>query len=149
MCCSERLHVTTFDEITSFCLERVSNYDKTFFPHGINPFLIEEFDSLAFPMWLMYSVNPFDDSTLSCSKIQELIGSVWIHVILFLLQRVRHEFIKIRMKMDNFIKKMFIKNHFHQNPLSPKTTFIKNHFHQNYFHQIHFHQNPFIKNHFH
>ena len=58
----------------------------------------------------------------------------------------------------------FIKNHFHQKPISSKTTFIKNHFHQkikNHFHQKtifiknHFHQKPFssktsfIRNHFH
>ena len=68
---------------------------------------------------------------------------------------VRCGFIKIRMKVVNFIKKIFIKNHFHQKPLSSETTFIKNHFHQNHFHQNHFDQNPlssrtiFIKNHFH
>ena len=43
---------------------------------------------------------------------------------------VRYGFIIIRMKVVNFIKKIFIKNHFHQKPLSSKTTFIKNHFHQ-------------------
>ena len=73
---------------------------------------------------------------------------------------VRYGFIKIRMKVVNFIKNIFIKNHFHQKPLSSKTTFIKNNFHQNHFHQttlikIQFHQKPFssktifIKNHFH
>ena len=30
-----------------------------FFPPGINPFLIIEFTSLAFPTWWMYSVYPF------------------------------------------------------------------------------------------
>ena len=45
-------------------------------------------------------------------------------------QAVRYGFIKIRMKVVNFIRKIFIKNHFHQKPLSSKTTFIKNHFHQ-------------------
>ena len=30
--------------------------------------------------------------------------------------RVRYGFIKIRMKVVNFIKKIFIKNHFHQTP---------------------------------
>ena len=69
---------------------------------------------------------------------------------------VRHGFIKIRMKVVNFIKKNFIKNHFHQKPLSPKKIFIKNHFHQKPLSsKNHFHQNPlsskstFIKNHFH
>ena len=33
---------------------------------------------------------------------------------------VRYGFIKIRMKVVNFIKKIFIKNHFHQKPLSSK-----------------------------
>ena len=59
-------------------------------------------------------------------------------------------------------KSTFIKNHFHQKPLSSKTTFIKNHFHQktNFIKKplsskCHFHQKPlsskttFIKNHFH
>ena len=79
---------------------------------------------------------------------------------------VRYGFIMIRVKVDNFIKNhfhqkplssktTFIKNHFHQKPHSSKTTFIKNNFHQNHFHQNHFHQNPisskttFIKNDFH
>ena len=72
-----------------------------------------------------------------------------------IMEMVRYGFIKIRMKVVNFIKKIFIKNHFHQKPLSSKTTFIKNHFHQNHFDQNHFDQNPlssrttFIKNHFH
>ena len=34
---------------------------------------------------------------------------------------VRYGFIKIRMKVVNFIKKIFIKNHFHQKPQTPKT----------------------------
>ena len=38
------------------------------FPPGINPFLIIEFNSLAFPSWLMYSVNPFGNNTLSCNS---------------------------------------------------------------------------------
>ena len=37
------------------------------FPPGINPFLIKEFTSLAFPTWLLYSVNIFGNSTLSCN----------------------------------------------------------------------------------
>ena len=71
---------------------------------------------------------------------------------------VRYGFIKIRMKVVTFIKNhfhqkplsktTFIKNHFHQKPLSSKSTFIKIHFHQNplssksTFIKIHFHQNP-------
>ena len=39
-----------------------------------------------------------------------------------LFELVRYGFIKIRMKVVNFIKKFFIKNHFHQKPLSSKTT---------------------------
>ena len=78
---------------------------------------------------------------------------------------VRYGFIKIRMKVVNLIKKIFIKNHFDQNhfhqnfssknhfhqktnfikkPLSSKTTFIKNHFHQNPLSS----KTIFIKNHF-
>ena len=34
-------------------------------PHGIDTFLIIEFNSFAFPTWKMYSVNPFGNSTLS------------------------------------------------------------------------------------
>ena len=63
---------------------------------------------------------------------------------------VRYGFIKIRMKVV-----IFIKNHFHQKPLSSKTTFIKTTFIRTTLIKIHFHQNPFssktifIKNHFH
>ena len=38
---------------------------------------------------------------------------------------VRYNFIKISMKLS-----LFVKNHFHQKPLSSNTTFIQNHFHQ-------------------
>ena len=38
------------------------------------------------------------------------------------LRLVRYGFIKIRMKVVNFIKTTFIKNRFHQKPLSSKTT---------------------------
>ena len=37
------------------------------FPPGISPFLIVEFNSLAFPTRKMYSVNPFGNGTLSCN----------------------------------------------------------------------------------
>ena len=37
------------------------------FSSGINPFLIMEFNSPAFPTWKMYSVNPFGNRTLSCN----------------------------------------------------------------------------------
>ena len=37
-------------------------------PPGINPLLIIECTSLTFPMWQMYSVSPFGNSTLSCSS---------------------------------------------------------------------------------
>ena len=69
--------------------------------------------------------------------------------------RVRYGFIKIRMKVVNFIKNIFIKNHFHQKPLSSKTTFIRTTFIRTTFIKNHFHQKPFssktifIKNHFH
>ena len=68
---------------------------------------------------------------------------------------VRYGFIKIRMKVVNFIKKIFIKNHFHQKPLSSKTTLIKTTLIRTTLIKIHFHQEPlsskttFIKNHFH
>ena len=52
------------------------------------------------------------------------VGVVWVGVVLVCVcvsgsvGLVRHGFIKIRMKLVNFIKKIFIKNHFHQKPLS-------------------------------
>ena len=64
---------------------------------------------------------------------------------------------KVQVHQNHFHqKKFFIKIHFHQKPLSSKTTFIKNHFHQKTtFIKNQFHQRPissettFIKNHFH
>ena len=105
-------------------------------------------------------------------KISSLVGEravVWAGLDMAV---VRYGFIKIMMNVVNFIKNhfhqkplssktTFIKNHFHQKPLSSKTTFIKNHFHQKplssktTFIKNHFHQKPlsskttFIKNHFH
>ena len=38
------------------------------FPLGISPFLIIEFNSLAFPTRKMFSVNPLGNSTLSCNS---------------------------------------------------------------------------------
>ena len=87
-----------------------------------------------------------------------------------LFEKVRNGFIKIWMKVVNFIKKFsskttfirttLIKIHFHQEPFSSRTIFIKNHFHQKplssktNFIKNQFHQKPlssettFIKNHF-
>ena len=84
---------------------------------------------------------------------------------------VQHSWLgTVSSKLDEIVtfhqKPLFIKNHFHQKPLSSKTTFIKNHFHQKplsskttfiktTFIKNHFHQKPlsskttFIKNHFH
>ena len=72
------------------------------------------------------------------------------------METVRYSFINISMKLS-----LFIKNHFHQKPLSSKTTFIKNRFHQKplssetTFIRNHIHQKPhssettFIRNHIH
>ena len=66
-------------------------------PPGISPLSITEFNSLAFPTWWMYSVNPCGNSILSCNaklkstfswmslnclQAQEFIGRVWIQAIL-------------------------------------------------------------------
>ena len=68
------------------------------------------------------------------------------HLEVLAFVAVRYGFIKIRMKVVNLIKKIFIKNHFHQKPLSSKTTLIKNHSHQ----KTTFIKKPLSsKNHFH
>ena len=113
------------------------------------------------------------DSQVTCGFVifPSVVISIPYSPSLVVPRIMMYGFIKIRMKVVHFIKKFsskttFIKNHFHQKPLSSKTissktTFIKNHFHQKplssktTFIKNHFHQNPlpskttFIKNHFH
>ena len=63
-------------------------------PHGINPFLIIEFNSFADPTWWRYSVNPFgiilqrriygntSRMSLDCSEIRNVSGRVRTQAIL-------------------------------------------------------------------
>ena len=44
------------------------------FPPGVNPFLIIEFNSLAFPKWWMYSAKPFGNSTWSCNSESKILS---------------------------------------------------------------------------
>ena len=104
-------------------------------------------------------MTPICSSPLIAAKVTiawTTVGFEGVYMLRWLRLGVRYGFIKIRMKVVNFIK-----NHFHQKPLSSRTTFIKNHFHQEplssktTFIKNHFHQKPlssrttFIKNHFH
>ena len=98
------------------------------------------------------------DSQVTCGFVifPSVVISIPYSPSLVVPRIMMYGFIKIRMKVVHFIK-----NHFHQKPLSSKTTFIKNHFHQKplssktTFIKNHFHQKPLssestsIKNHFH
>ena len=127
------------------------------FPPGIHLFLIIEFNSLAFPTWLRYSINPFGihislanldqwHFLLNVLEVLEGTGIGWesldshnIGIFSLLLGRI-HFHPKSISSNDTFIqtrfhpmtlssKHDFIQWHFHPNTISSNDTFIQTRFH--------------------